>query len=215
MASSEPAQQPPTAECRDSKAAAAEEKLPPLSPEDFRVYNNMADHMELFVRSHSSPRSSSWNELINELISHPPLLQHNHFRQTWTLLWSACTENRRPRGMTLKQFLDEGLRFVDQLTMHHNIEERHIFPVLGKRMPEFRGDLQAQHRDIHAGLDVFGAYLRGCKSGEHAFELSALKERMEPWGDVLWEHLDEEVKTLGAENMRKYWSKEEMRRMPM
>lgn len=117
--------------------------------------------------------------------------------------------------MTLKQFIDEGLRFVEHLTAHHNIEERHIFPILGSRMPEFRGDLQAQHAEIHAGLDRFGDYLRGCRKGEQELELGVLKEYMGTWGNVLWTHLDEEVKTLGAENMRKYWSKDEMMRMPM
>jgi hypothetical protein len=38
---------------------------------------------------------------------------------------------------------------------------------------------------------------------------------MDSWGTVLWSHLEQEVKTLGAENMRKYWTIEEMRRMPM
>lgn len=33
--------------CDDVKSA--QEKLPPLSDRDFRIYNNMADHMELFV----------------------------------------------------------------------------------------------------------------------------------------------------------------------
>lgn len=117
--------------------------------------------------------------------------------------------------MTLKQFLDEGLHFAQHLTTHHSIEERHIFPLLGKRMPEFRGDLQAQHKEIHRGLDKFEEYLKGCKRGDYEFELRTLKEKMETWGQVLWEHLDEEVQTLGAENMRKYWSKEEMMRMPM
>lgn len=117
--------------------------------------------------------------------------------------------------MTLKQFLDAGLQFVEYLTAHHSIEERMVFPMLGKRMPEFRGDLQAQHREIHAGLDNFEAYLRGCKNKEHDFDLNELKVKMEPWGDVLWTHLDDEVRTLGADNMRKYWSLDEMRRMPM
>ncbi|KAI6779148.1 uncharacterized protein J7T54_000294 [Emericellopsis cladophorae] len=175
----------------DSKSAAspaAEKKLPPLSDHDFRIYNNMADHMDLF---------------------------HNNFRQSWNLLWQACCNNKRPRNLTLKQFLDEGLRFIQHLTVHHNIEEQHIFPVLAKKMPEFRGDLQAQHKLIHAGMDRMADYLRGCKTGEYEFELSGLKARMETWGDVLWTHLDDEVRTLGAENMRKYWTKEEMVRMPM
>jgi hypothetical protein len=38
---------------------------------------------------------------------------------------------------------------------------------------------------------------------------------MEGFGKVLWQHLDEEVQTLKAENMRQYWSVEEMRRLPM
>lgn len=117
--------------------------------------------------------------------------------------------------MTLKQFLDEGLHFLQKLTLHHNIEEQHIFPMLGRKMPEFRGDLQAQHRKIHAGMDELGDYLRGCKTGEHVFEMAAMKRKMEGWNDILWEHLDDEVRTLGAENMRKYWTKEEMKRMPM
>lgn len=185
MASNEaakPAKQPPV-DKDDSQA-----KLPPLSDHDFKIFNHMAETMDLF---------------------------HNHFRQSWTLLWTACCNNKRPRSMTLKQFIDEGLRFADGLNTHHGIEERHIFPRLAARMPEFRGDLQAQHAQIHAGLDGFGDYLRGCRRGEHELELGALKERMESWGDILWTHLDEEVKTLGADNMRKYWSKEEMMRMPM
>lgn len=117
--------------------------------------------------------------------------------------------------MTLKQFLNEGLSFVEHLTTHHSIEERYVFPMLAARMPEFRGNLQAQHDKIHEGLEVFEAYLKGCRAREHELEMSVLKGKMESWGGVLWAHLDEEVRTLGAENMRKYWSKEEILRMPM
>jgi hypothetical protein len=38
---------------------------------------------------------------------------------------------------------------------------------------------------------------------------------MEGWGKVLWEHLDDEVKGLGAERMRRFWTKEEIQSMPM
>ena len=38
---------------------------------------------------------------------------------------------------------------------------------------------------------------------------------MEGFGDVLWQHLDDEVRQLGAEHMRKFWTMDEMRRMPM
>jgi len=92
--------------------------------------------------------------------------------------------------------------------------------VLAQKMPEFKAgknaaELLRQHKEIHKGMDVFQAYLRSCKTGQEDFELSTLKTKMDSWGEVLWTHLDQEVKTLGAENMRKYWTVAEMRSMPM
>jgi len=87
-------------------------------------------------------------------------------------------------------------------------------------MSEFKAgknaaELLRQHKAIHEGMDGFEDYLQRCSSGEVDLELTVLKEKMDCWGEVLWKHLDQEVKTLGAENMRKYWTVEEMRRMPM
>jgi hypothetical protein len=39
------------------------------------------------------------------------------------------------------------------LTMHHTIEERHIFPLLGKRMPAFSNkDQEDKHLESHRGI---------------------------------------------------------------
>lgn len=50
-------------------------------------------------------------------------------------------------------YLDSATQLNRQLTMHHTIEEMHIFPVLGKKMPEFalhdHGD--AHDSDAHEG----------------------------------------------------------------
>lgn len=138
------------------------------------------------------------------------------------MLWGACTSGKRPGGMSLKAFIGAGLQFVQQLEMHHNIEETYVFPVLAKKMPEFRSgkgngaaELLRQHKEIHRGLETLQEYLRGCKSGETELELRVLKTKLEGWGSVLWTHLDQEVETLGAENMRRYWTLEEIRRIPM
>jgi len=120
--------------------------------------------------------------------------------------------------MSLRQFIGEGLRFAEYLTAHHGIEERYFFPLLAERMPDFdpeNGSLVAQHVQIHAGLDVFEDYLRRCQRREVDFEMPVLKEKMASWGEILWTHLDQEVRTLGAENMRKYWTKEELRALPL
>ena len=84
-------------------------------------------------------------------------------------------------------------------------------------MPAFRRELEllTQHKQIHAGMDKLQTYLELCKSGEKDLRTEEMKGIMDGFGDVLWAHLDDEVKQLGAENMRKYWTMEDLRRMPM
>ncbi|EME78385.1 uncharacterized protein MYCFIDRAFT_212372 [Pseudocercospora fijiensis CIRAD86] len=166
------------------------EKLPKLSPQDFRVYNRMAEHMDLF---------------------------HENFRQTWNTLYHAASTNSRPNGMSIRQFLALAEQFSHHLTVHHTIEEQHIFPVLARKMDVFKNKehLLEQHKGIHQGLEGFEEYIAKCRSGEKELRLQELKELMDGFGDVLWTHLDDEVRTLGAENVRRYWTLEEMRRLPM
>ncbi|KAK4992529.1 hypothetical protein LTR50_001071 [Elasticomyces elasticus] len=170
--------------------AAEDPPAPALSPQDFRTYNRMAEHMDLF---------------------------HAHFRHTWTTLHSACATNSRPAGTSLGAFLRLAADFAARLALHHAIEERHIFPVLAARMPAFRQELRllTQHKRIHAGLERFEAYVVECQEGGRELRLGELGELMDGFGEVLWRHLDEEVLMLGAENMRRFWSLEEMRGMPM
>ncbi|KAF2263349.1 hypothetical protein CC78DRAFT_466009 [Lojkania enalia] len=171
-----------------AEPAAEENPLPKLSAADFRTYNHMAEHMDYY---------------------------HNHFRQTWNLLYTACENQKRPKGMSIRQFLSTGEQFCHQLTVHHTIEEQHIFPILAKKMPAFRKELEllTQHKQIHNGLDKLEEYLEQCRSGEKELRLGEMKEILDGFGKVLWQHLDDEVKQLGAENMRKYWTLDEMRRL--
>ncbi|KAI0166204.1 hypothetical protein GGR57DRAFT_445851 [Xylariaceae sp. FL1272] len=200
----------PAAADHVKSSAPASPQLPPLSPADFRAFNLLADRMDAF---------------------------HNHFRQTWNLIYNAASGGKRPQGMTIRSFINVGLQLVAHLETHHSIEEAYIFPHLAIRMPEFRtgkernlpslpnttaadkgkrksAELLQQHKEIHAGMDGLQDYLRKCLSGETDFEMAALKEQLDTWGDVLWKHLDQEVKTLGAENMRKYWTLDELHQIP-
>jgi len=177
----------------EAKKEEEEKKLPKLSSADFHTYNHMAEHMDYF---------------------------HNRFRESWNILHEACANNRRPAGLSLKQFINKGIQFASHLTTHHGVEEEYIFPVLARKMPEFkagknRAELLRQHDEIHTGMHEFEDYLQKCVSGEKELDLKVLKEKMDSWGEVLWKHLDQEVKTLSADNMRKYWTLDEMKRMPM
>ncbi|KAI3343301.1 hypothetical protein F4824DRAFT_4357 [Ustulina deusta] len=197
-----------------SSSSSGEPKLPPLSAYEFKEYNRLAEHMDVF---------------------------HSHFRSSWNVLYGSASSGRRAQGMSIRAFVNLGLEFVSHLELHHSIEERYVFPELARRMPEFRtgrernlpadgqdqedddddgkrkeaAELLRQHADIHKGMDGLQDYLSRCLSGETELQMAALKAQLDTWGAVLWTHLDQEVRTLGAENMRRYWSLDEVRKLRM
>ena len=131
------------------------------------------------------------------------------------MLYKACENGQRPAGVSIRGFIHAGLQLCQHLTIHHTIEEQHIFPELAERMPNFKDDeiLISQHHQIHEGLEKVQRYLQECQFGGKELRLNELKAIMDSFGEVLWLHLDEEVRNLGAENMRKYWTKQEILRM--
>lgn len=92
-----------------------------------------------------------------------------------------------------------------------------VFPFLATRMPAFANQdvLVAQHKVIHGGLKNLESHAENCLQGRVDLRWCEIKEILDSFGPTLWEHLDEEVRQLGAEQTRKYWSAEEMTRMPM
>lgn len=70
------------------------EVLQPLSREDRDTYGRMGNTMEMF---------------------------HNNFRNTWKVLYGACSSGKRPANMSIRQFLNTGSEFAHHLTMHHTI----------------------------------------------------------------------------------------------
>ena len=171
-----------------SSVSSAEPELPKLSAADFRIFNRLAVMMDSY---------------------------HNHFRRTWNMLYRVCSSADRPAGMSIRSFLSQGLHLCQSLTIHHTIEEQHIFPELAERMEIFKphAHLIEQHEQIHEGLEKLEEFLKACLYGEREVRMDDMKVIMDGFGKVLWEHLDLEVKMLGADNMRKYWSKDEMMRM--
>lgn len=81
------------------------ETQPPLSRQDRELYGRMGTTMELF---------------------------HNSFRQTWTLLYNACSSGQRPAGMSIRQFLNTAAEFCHHLDMHHSIGRlpSHVYSIV-------------------------------------------------------------------------------------
>ncbi|TGO62273.1 hypothetical protein BOTNAR_0116g00100 [Botryotinia narcissicola] len=132
---------------------------PILNPSDFKAYNRLADHMDIFVRTylHRFPQSTQNNT------DNPP--QHNNFRRMWNEIYSVCSDNKSSSHPSIYAFLKIAEYFCTQLTLHHTIEERHFSPELAARMPEFREELIGQHREIHHGLDNMYRYVKMCRTG--------------------------------------------------
>ena len=84
-------------------------------------------------------------------------------------------------------------------------------------MPLFKKEMEllTQHKQIHNGLEKFELYIDDCKAGKRDMRMDELKEIMDSFGPVLWAHLQDEVDQLSVDNMRKYWSLDEVRRLPM
>ncbi|RYN78772.1 hypothetical protein AA0120_g10823 [Alternaria tenuissima] len=153
---------------------------------------------------------------------------YNIFRDSWRTMNTAC-QNRAPfpPRTSLSSFLDVALHFCTHLKGHHDLEETYYFPILARKMPCFTKEMEmpSQHKQIHGGLLELKRFLerkqRDLEKGQkmessngQEFEWERMKGIMDTFGDALWRHLDEEVEMLGAENMRRYWTLDEMRCMP-
>ncbi|KAL7413259.1 hypothetical protein BDY24DRAFT_340841, partial [Mrakia frigida] len=134
------------------------------------------------------------------------------FNETYSLADGSFAK----KGYSLPAFLSFADDLYKHLEAHHGIEERFMFPLLSKRMTASFGETHPEsHRQIHAGLDAYHALLVSWKSNPSAYSPKDLRANMDSWREVLFRHLDEEVADLGKENMLKFWTLEEVRRLPI
>lgn len=84
-------------------------------------------------------------------------------------------------------------------------------------MPAFRKELEllTQHKQIHAGIEKLEEYLEEVKASKRDLRLDELQVILDRFGPVLFAHLDAEVKELTADNLRKYYTLDEVKKLPM
>ncbi|KAJ7084433.1 hypothetical protein B0H15DRAFT_923722 [Mycena belliarum] len=149
---------------------------------------------------------------------------HNWFKQEcpcyYTHRMSRLADGSfTKRGLNLGLYLEMSKRLNSHLTMHHTIEERHIFPILAKRMPQFSTETEAGHIDshkgIHEGMEQLGALVVKFKMEPSSYSPAEMRACLDGFRDVLFRHLDEEVEDLRGENMKKYWTLEELESIPI
>lgn len=140
----------------------------------------------------------------------------------------------------MPQFLREASSLSQSLINHHSLEENYIFPALAKKMPEkfgAHGLEKEQHKHIHdgecrraqvepavsptplannSGLESYEGYIHYSRSHPEKYDGKKLRAIMDKFRDVLYAHLDDEVRDLGAEALQKAgFTLDELRRVPM
>ncbi|KAL1696373.1 hypothetical protein GGG16DRAFT_43634 [Schizophyllum commune] len=118
-------------------------------------------------------------------------------------------------GWSLPLYLRSAAQFSMQLQNHHDIEEAWWFPYLGKRMPEFshndRGEHVRSHELIHKGLDDLNKLVSKWARDNSSYNGAEMRACLDSFREGLMKHLDDEVKDLKGENLKKYWKFEELR----
>ncbi|KAI0769706.1 hypothetical protein BD413DRAFT_627612 [Trametes elegans] len=160
----------------------------------------------------SSREEARWNRLADAMTHF-----HDHFKHECTSTEVLADGSFAKRGMSLPAYLRMTSQLARGLTVHHTIEERYIFPILGKRMAMFSDNEVhlKSHEAIHHGLDDLTALLRKWLDEPSKYDPREMRACLDSWREVLFNHLDQEVSDLSGENMKKYWTLEEVERIPM
>ncbi|GAA5908390.1 hypothetical protein JCM6882_007924 [Rhodosporidiobolus microsporus] len=161
---------------------------PPKNPQERREWDRMSSRMEGF---------------------------HRYFRSSFTQLFELADGSFGKHGLTVPDFMDVAESLLRHLEGHHGIEERYIFPVLAKKMPQFAEDHQEEHDAIHEGMHSLEKLISRFRSEPSTYSPTELRTNLVSWGPVLFYHLNAEVESLKPDVLRRYWTLEEVKRLPM
>jgi len=166
------------------------DELPKLTPTEFREWNRLSEHMSMF---------------------------HEHFKDGFRKIWNDADDVEPDEEGALEEFLDQADDLYIHLSAHHGIEERYVFPVLAKRMPQFTasGQHKKEHEEMHTGLEKYHKYLQQCHRSRNEWSAARLRENMAFFEQTLFDHMDAEVQTLGADSLRRAgWTLAELKTLP-
>lgn len=144
---------------------------------------------------------------------------HNMFKEEFNQLYKLADGSYKNYGHTLSDYLQLAQGFNHHLTLHHTLEERYIFPSLGKYLPQFsqaaNGAHLQSHHNIHEGLDNLDALVKKWVKEPTSYSPIEMKSCLDGFREALFHHLDEEVRDLQGENLMKYMTLEEVNRIAM
>ncbi|GAA5829613.1 hypothetical protein JCM11251_000223 [Rhodosporidiobolus azoricus] len=140
---------------------------------------------------------------------------HRYFRASFQQICELSDGSFERHGMTVPDFMDAAESFLRHLEGHHGIEERYIFPVLAKRMPQFAEEHQEEHDTIHEGMHQLELLISRFRAEPSTYSPAELQKNLTSWGPILFYHLNAEVESLKPDVLRRYWTLDEVKRLPM
>jgi len=184
--------------------------LPFLSP--FSASSTMASDTAAQIPLSSLPphEQKRWKHLGTAMSDH-----HKMFKAQFEMLYDLADGSFSKYGLDLPSYLNEARGLSQELSNHHMIEERFIFPILAERMPQFKAEHLESHKGIHDGIARLAVLLSKYRSKPASYSSTEMKECLDSWREVLYRHLDEEVADLQADNLRKYWTLQDLQRIPI
>jgi len=147
----------------------------------------------------SAREQTRWNRLGNLMSQY-----HASFKHEFNTIYELADGSFSKQGLSLPDYLRVAHGLKTHLTAHHTIEERFVFPILAKRMPQFKGHHLESHSGIHDGLDRLDDLLSKYRSDPSLYSPKDMKACLDSWREVLFRHLDEEVEDLQGDNLRKH-----------
>ncbi|KAG6832593.1 hypothetical protein H0H92_014429 [Tricholoma furcatifolium] len=139
---------------------------------------------------------------------------HNWFKEEYKTIHAFADGSFNKRGLSLPRYLDTVVAFNSHLHAHHTIEERFVFPILAKKIPKFAHDAQdghvRSHQAIHDALQSLLALVTKWRMDPASYSPAEMTEALEGLAGVLFEHLDQEVEDLRGDNLKPYFTLEEI-----
>ncbi|KAJ3803010.1 hypothetical protein GGU11DRAFT_389432 [Lentinula aff. detonsa] len=142
---------------------------------------------------------------------------HDGFKEEFNTLYELSDGSFNKRGWSLGIYLESAARFNHHLTMHHTIEETYLFPLLGKRMKQFsesEGLHLKSHKGIHDGLERLEGLIQQYKSEPNTYDPTKMRASLDSFRDVLFSHLDQEVEDLRGDNLKNFFTLQEVESIP-
>ncbi|KAF9465054.1 hypothetical protein BDZ94DRAFT_433532 [Collybia nuda] len=153
----------------------------------------------------SAEEERRWNHLSNLMNSF-----HQWFKDEFKRIYESADGSFANRGLSLSQYLSTVTSFNASLTMHHTMEERHVFPILAQGIPKFASSTHGghidSHREIHDGLENLAQKVTKWTEDPTMYSPMEMKISLEALSNVLFSHLDQEVEDIRGDNLKPYFT---------